>query len=641
MGLAKQAVGILLRLSQEYSYGNDILSTSPHNILTIADNTRLLQVFTQDKNDPIRKLSQDIKYDFIGCIKYITTPSYKDDTPHSRARMSSRTGWKTETTWNWLLQIMLALNLLPDGHLLVKKYQQDRHLMGLHTLYNLILIESDLTIQQRRTAWLLLGQEEIPDLYAPLMCTHFDDTARGTLLAMAAILEGHTQAVSRVGRDGTSSEEAIYSSLSLLDTMCPLGWKRDREAVGNMPIWIHETTGAGQRDFPNIISLDVITLHGQPLCPSTMEDWNSTAVKSWAPINSNMETLLHILLQQHPLGSLAEFRNNTMVVLQQQSPQGKPLEPHLFNCGDTDSEKKRRKISHLICRATSLTEPIRTSRTRCTAYSYPCLDPANHQHTRSGTTQRLVPLNDLVQSTSFTLTIYAIPYPQGHAGLRTGGLFLTPPAATPFMLNEMDTRPVYRMMHRGISENLIRRNRTERLEEASRTPGVSVEGTARGETASPPDVRRVFASSHGMAEGPSLWQRVILIQDGKDKGFIQAPVRSAAGSARATHHKNYKGHVLDLQIDTCQDESVGSAVHKTLLECYPDGSGVPSPDTIHYTLGDFPHGLFWDQGVASEGLLDTDIPVVEELVLQHTDKIDWIKEEHTTILHSFLSPALT
>jgi len=119
------------------------------------------------------------------------------------------------------------------------------------------------------------------------------------------------------------------------------------------------------------------------------------------------------------------------------------------------------------------------------------------------------------------------------------------------MLNEMDTRPVYRMMHRGISENLIRRNRTERLEEASRTPGVSVEGTARGETASPPDVRRVFASSHGMAEGPSLWQRVILIQDGKDKGFTQAPVRSAAGSARATHHKNYKGHVLDLQIDTC------------------------------------------------------------------------------------------
>jgi len=165
---------------------------------------------------------------------------------------------------------------------------------------------------------------------------------------MAAILEGHTQVVSRVSRDSISSDEAIYSSLSLLDTMCPLGWKRDREAVGNMLIWIHETTGAGQRDFPNIISLDVTILHGQPLGPSTMEDWNNTAVKSWAPINSNMETLLHILLQQHPLGSLAKFRNNTMLVLQQQSPKGVPLAPHLFNCGDTGSEKKSRKISHLV-----------------------------------------------------------------------------------------------------------------------------------------------------------------------------------------------------------------------------------------------------------------------------------------------------
>jgi len=44
-----------------------------------------------------------------------------------------------------------------------------------------------------------------------------------------------------------------------------------------------------------------------------MEDWNSTAVKSWAPINSNMETLLQILLQEHPLGSLAGFRNNSIV----------------------------------------------------------------------------------------------------------------------------------------------------------------------------------------------------------------------------------------------------------------------------------------------------------------------------------------
>jgi len=76
---------------------------------------------------------------------------------------------------------------------------------------------------------------------------------------------------------------------------------------------------------------------------------------------------------------------------------------------------------------------------------------------------------------------------------------------------------------------------------------------------------------------------------------------------------------------------VGLVVHKILLECYPDGSGVPSPDTLHYTLGDFPQDQFWDQGMIPEGLLDTDIPVVKKLVLRHADKYNWIKKEHTTI----------
>jgi len=88
---------------------------------------------------------------------------------------------------------------------------------------------------------------------------------------------------------------------------------------------------------------EVTTLHGQPLQPSKMDDWSSTAVKSWAPINCTMETLLHVLLQQHPLGSLAEFRNNTMVALQQHSPQGTTLTPHFFNHGDTEGEKKKQE----------------------------------------------------------------------------------------------------------------------------------------------------------------------------------------------------------------------------------------------------------------------------------------------------------
>ena len=88
------------------------------------------------------------------------------------------------------------------------------------------------------------------------------------------------------------------------------------------------------------MKFEVATMHGKPLQPSKMDDWSSTAIKSWAPINCTMETLLHILLQQHPLGSLAEFRNNTMVALQQHSPQGTTLTPHFFNHGDTEGEKK-------------------------------------------------------------------------------------------------------------------------------------------------------------------------------------------------------------------------------------------------------------------------------------------------------------
>ena len=114
-------------------------------------------------------------------------------------------------------------------------------------------------------------------------------------------------------------------------------------------------------------------------------------------------------------------------------------------------------------------------------------DPASHQHTRSGITQRLELLNELVQSTSFTLTIDAVHYPQGHAGLRQG-VFLTQSAATPFLLDKIDTIPVYGMMRRGILDNLIHRNRTDRPEGASRTLGVPTEGTARDETVSPPDV---------------------------------------------------------------------------------------------------------------------------------------------------------
>jgi len=129
----------------------------------------------------------------------------------------------------------VALKLLPDGDILGRTGQRNRHSTGLHIFHNLILIESNLSTQQKEAAWLLLGRDEIPDLYAHLICAQLYDKDRSASLVMTAVLEGHTQAVSQISRDDTSTDEDIYLSLSLLDIMCPRGWKRDREATGDMP----------------------------------------------------------------------------------------------------------------------------------------------------------------------------------------------------------------------------------------------------------------------------------------------------------------------------------------------------------------------------------------------------------------------
>ena len=139
--------------------------------------------------------------------------------------------------------------------------------------------------------------------------------------------------------------------------ICPCGWIRDKEATDDKPRWIHQRTGAGQWDFPNLMKFETIILSGQPLHLSTMDDWSGIVTASWLPINSNVDTLLRILLQNHPLGSLSEFRKNSMISLQQRSPSGTTLTPHFFNQGDTTSDRERRKISHLIHRATDLQIP--------------------------------------------------------------------------------------------------------------------------------------------------------------------------------------------------------------------------------------------------------------------------------------------
>jgi len=117
-----------------------------------------------------------------------------------------------------------------------------------------MMMETHLTTQQMENAWLLLGREEIPDLYAHLICAHLQDPDGNAAVGMAAVLEGHTQAVSRISRNQTVKVEIIYLSLSLLDMICPRGWKRDKEATDDMPRWIQELTGAGQWDFPNLMN---------------------------------------------------------------------------------------------------------------------------------------------------------------------------------------------------------------------------------------------------------------------------------------------------------------------------------------------------------------------------------------------------
>jgi len=340
-----------------------------------------MQIVRPEMENLIRRLSQDIQFSAIECIKLITTPRPEDDSPHG-ALMSLKPGWNIETTWNLLLQTMLALKLLPDEY--TPGRPRVRYSTGFHTLHHLMTIESHITTQQKKDAWFILGREEIPYPYANLICDQIHDTDRNAAVGMAAVLEGHTQAVSRIRRDHTANDETIYLSLFLLDMMCPRGWKRDREATDDMPRWIHELSGPGQWDFPNVMKFEITTMSGQPLQPSTIDEWGNRVTASWAPINFNIKTLLHILLQQHPLGSLTEFRKNSMIALQQHFPQGTTLTPHFFNHGETECERKSRKISHLIHRATGLQIPGTPLRSR---HSYPCQDNNSHP-ARTGTSQR-------------------------------------------------------------------------------------------------------------------------------------------------------------------------------------------------------------------------------------------------------------
>jgi len=304
---------------------------------------------------------------------------------------------------------------------------------------------------------------------------------------MTTVLEGHTQAVSQISRQLTVTDDIIHRCLALLDLICPRGWSRDKEATGEMPRWIHEQTGVGQWDFPNLMKFEINILSGQPLQPSTMDEWSASPRIIWAPINGHLPTLLHILLQYHPLGSLAEFRENSMIALHQRSPRGIPLGPNFFNHGDSPADKMRRMISHLIQRATCLQIPG----TPLPIYSYPCQDPMNHLN-RVGTSQRSEGLNELILSTSFCLTIYTVQYPQGHTGFQRHGNPLT---SSPFLFVKGDLSPVFYLMHQSFSDNLVKSHATSR--ETSLLTNAQHIHQAVTEPTPPPEPRRFWASEQG------------------------------------------------------------------------------------------------------------------------------------------------
>ena len=328
-------VEVICLLCQDFSFRNEILEIGTDRLLLSADRARKMQMFRPDKYDPARSRALDIQLTIIECVNRLTATRPRADPQPGELRAPSR-DWSVETTWQWTLQTMLSLQSIFAQQ---RPHRTNNNYAAvLHALHHLLTIESHLTTHQWENAWLLLGREEIPDLYAHLICSQLQELEGNAVISMADVLERHTQALSLISRQLTVTEDIIFRCLGLLDIICPRGWVRDKEATGDMPRWIHVQTGAGQRDFPNLMIFEINVMSGQPLLPSTMGEWNAFSRKLWAPLNCPLPTLTHIILQHHPLGSLPEFRNNSMIALQQRSPQGPFLGPHLFNSGDTHED---------------------------------------------------------------------------------------------------------------------------------------------------------------------------------------------------------------------------------------------------------------------------------------------------------------
>ena len=161
MSSGLRAAEVLRLLCQDFSFCNDIVDIGTHRLLQTADKARKMQMTRSDNYDLVRSRVLDIQLTVLECVQRMVAPRPQAD-PQSGSNRPLFWGWTVETTWNWILQTMLALKSIT--------VQQRPHrtninyVTGLHTLHHLLTIESHPTHQQRENSWLLLGREEIPYL---------------------------------------------------------------------------------------------------------------------------------------------------------------------------------------------------------------------------------------------------------------------------------------------------------------------------------------------------------------------------------------------------------------------------------------------------------------------------------------------
>jgi len=191
--------------------------------------------------------------------------------------------------------------------------------------------------------------------------------------------------------------------------------------------------------------------------------------------------------------------------------------------------------------------------------------------------------------------------------MRASSAKAIPSATTPFLFDKDDASPVYCLMHQSFSNDCQRNY----VAEDTAVPKLTAPDFEENHTTPPFTLtsRRSWGSDQEARDKPLHWQRVILIQDGTDSGFIQALIRTGQDSTRTNDVEEYKGHVLEVLIEVNPTDLVGNVIHKLLLKCYSQPETIPAPHTLRYTLGKLPSNLVWRQSSYECNHRDRNVPV--------------------------------